>query len=336
MFLFIHHAFCLSLSLDTDVPTILEKQKYNFDWQLETDGSEAVSEMMVEKTRKPAGGPGMTGGSIRRLLQLYRDIMAGHQAEDGGLGARRSFTENMLQSTSNIMELAVGWQEIPDSDGGRFETTSQMLSSIDLLGFIYGSNGHASKTCEDEQTDFVSDNIKLAIFAGEDDNESKCFAAGDLGSICLPNTDDSSNPGCSVNVASLFKVQEEAMFLVENKTDEASSFLSNNLIGLTVNNAPYATNTNTEIVRVTIKHNDVQVTLFLILYLVILLFLTRILRKSECVPGGTCQRTPGRREVAAFPLKRAVQPRLSASATTSPTLGSSLTTLGRRTPTTRH
>ena len=231
---------------------------------METDGSKAVSEMMVEKTRKPAGDPGMTGGSIRRLLQLYRNIMAGHQAEDGGLEARTSFTENMVQATSNIMELAVGWQEIPVSDGGRFETTSEMLSSIDLLGFIYGSNGPALRSCEDKQTDFVSDNIKLAIFADDEDNDSKCFAAGDLGSICLPNNDQSSSHGCSVNVASLFEVQEEEMFLVENKTDGASSFLSNNLIGLTVNNAPYTISTS-ELVRVTIKHNDVQVSLFLVL-----------------------------------------------------------------------
>ena len=243
-------------------------QRYDFYWQVETDGSEAVSKMLVEKTRKPAGDPGMTGGSIRRLLQLYRDIMAGHQAEEGGLGARRSFTENMLNATSNIMELSVGWGEIPVSDGGRFETTSQMLSSIDLLGFIYGSNGPSSKTCEDEQTDFVSDNIKLAIFAGDEENDSKCFAAGDLGSICLPNTEHSSIPGCPVNVASLFEVQEEAMFLVENTTDDASSFLSNNLIGLTVNNAPYTASTS-ELVRVTIKHNKVQVTFFLVLYLLI-------------------------------------------------------------------
>ena len=210
------------------------------------------------------GSPGCHPCQFPRLLQLYRDIMAGHQAEEGGLGVRRSFTENMLNATSNIMELSVGWGEIPVSDGGRFETTSQMLSSIDFLGFIYGSNGPSSKTCEDEQTDFVSDNIKLAIFADDEDNDSKCFAAGDLGSICLPNKDQSSSHGCSVNVASLFEVQEEEMFLVENKTDGASSFLSNNLIGLAVNNAPYTINAS-ELVRVTIKHNDVQVSLFLVL-----------------------------------------------------------------------
>ena len=192
--------------------------------------------------------------------------MKGHQAEEGGVGARKNFTQNMLQATSNIMELAVGWQEIPILDG-RFETTSQMLSSIDLLGYIYGSNEPVSKTCEDEQKDFVSDNIKLAIFASNDDNDNNCFGAGDLGSICLPNTGHSSSPGCSVNVASQFEVQEEAMFLVENKTG-ASSFLSNNLIGLTVNNAPYTTGTS-ELVRVTIKHNKVQVTFFLVLYLLI-------------------------------------------------------------------
>ena len=250
---------------------------------METDGSEAVSELLVEKTRKPAGDPGMTGGTIRRLLHLYQDIMKGHQAEEGGVDARKSFTRNMLQATSNIMELAVGWHEIPISDG-RFETTSQMLSSIDLLGFIYGSNEPASKTCEDEQTDFVSDNIKLAIFAGNDDNANNCFAAGDLGSICLPITEDSSSPGCSVNVASQFEVQEEAMFLVENNTDDASSFLSNNLIGLTVNNAPYKTKTS-ELVRVTIKHNDIQVTLFLILHLVILFCPEFCRRASLCLVG---------------------------------------------------
>ena len=228
--------------------------------QVETEGSEAVSEMMVEKTRKAGGGdPGMTGGSIRRLLQLYEDIMRGHQAEEGGLGARKSFTQNILQATSNIMELAVGWHEIPISDG-RFETTSQMLSSIDLLGYIYGSKQPASRTCDDEEeTDFISDNIKLAIFADDGDSDSKCFAAGDLGSICLPNNDELDRFGCSVNVASQFQVQEEAMFLVDNETD-VSHFLGNNLIGLTINKAPYKTYTS-EPVRVTIKHNDVQVIL---------------------------------------------------------------------------
>ena len=302
---------------------------------METEGSEAVSEMMVEKTRKPPGGPGMTGGSIRRLVEQYEDIMKGHQAEveEGGEDARQNFTQNILQATSNIMELAVGWQELPVSDG-RFETTSQMLSSIDLLGFIYGSNGQVSKSCNELETNFESDNIKLAVFVDDDDdddNDGKCFAAGDLGSICLPNTDNSI--GCPVHVASQFQVQEEnkAMFLVENTTD----FLSDNLIGLTVNNAPFYTADTSGLVRITIKHHNVQVTWFCLLYPMIL-FLSRILWMSEPVFGGTLLRTLGLPEAVDFPLKRPIQPRLSAFATTSPTLASSSTTRGRRTPTTRH
>ena len=251
--------------------------------QVETEGSEAVSEMIVEKTRKPGGDPGMTGGSIRRLLQLYEDIMKGHQAEEGGLGARTSFTQNMLQATSNIMELAVGWHEIPISDG-RFETTSRMLSSMDLLGYIYGSKQPASRTCDaEEKTDFVSENIKLAIFADDDDSDSNCFAAGDLGSICLPKNDELPSLGCLVHVASQFQVQEEAMFLAEKETD-VSKFLGNNLIGLTVNNAPYTTYTS-EPVRVTIKHNGVQVILFKILYLIITFCSEFNRRASVCMVG---------------------------------------------------
>ena len=140
--------------------------------------------MMATNTTKPQGGPGLTGGSIKRLLSQYQDILKVHQSEEVEEDARRSFTQNILQATSNIMELSVGWQEIPASEG-RYETTSKMFSSIDLLGYIYGTRGEDLKACKDDQ-DFVSNNIKLTIFADDGDMDNTCFAAGDLGSICLP------------------------------------------------------------------------------------------------------------------------------------------------------
>ena len=212
--------------------------------------------MMAANTTKPQGGPGLTGGSIKRLLSQYQDILSAHQSEEVEEEARRSFTQNILQATSNIMELSVGWNEIPASEG-RFETTSQMFSSIDLLGYIYGTRGEDLKACrDDQQTDFVSNNIKLTIYADDGDMDTNCFAAGDLGSICLPQTDNPANPECSVYVSSEFQVQSEnnAMFLPEEHTMVSRSTLSQNIIGLTVNNASLNTNNAEEPIRVVIKH----------------------------------------------------------------------------------
>ena len=212
--------------------------------------------MMAANTTKPQGGPGLTGGSIKRLLSQYQDILSAHQSEEVEEEARRSFTQNILQATSNIMELSVGWNEIPASEG-RFETTSQMFSSIDLLGYIYGTRGEDLKACrDDQQTDFVSNNIKLTIYAEDGDMDTNCFAAGDLGSICLPQTDNPATPECSVYVSSEFQVQSEnnAMFLPEEHTMVSRSTLSQNIIGLTVNNASLNTNNAEEPIRVVIKH----------------------------------------------------------------------------------
>ena len=212
--------------------------------------------MMAANTTKPQGGPGLTGGSIKRLLSQYQDILKVHQSEEVEEEARRSFTQNILQATSNIMELSVGWNEIPASEG-RFETTSQMFSSIDLLGYIYGTRGEDLKACkDDQQTDFVSNNIKLTIYADDGDMDTNCFAAGDLGSICLPQTDYPANPECSVYVSSEFQVQSEnnAMFLPEEHTMVSRSTLGQNIIGLTVNNASLNTNNAEEPIRVVIKH----------------------------------------------------------------------------------
>ena len=219
-------------------------------------GSTAVSAIMAANTTKPQGGPGLTGGSIKRLLSQYQDILKVHQAEGVEEEARRSFTQNILQATSNIMELSVGWNEIPASEG-RYETTSQIFSSIDLLGYIYNNREEDLKACkDDQQTDFVSNNIKLTIYADDGDMDTNCFAAGDLGSICLPQSDKPATPECTVYVSSEFQVQSEnsAMFLPGEESNPSPSALGQNIIGLTVNNASLNTNNAEEPIRVVIKH----------------------------------------------------------------------------------
>ena len=86
--------------------------------------------------------------------------------------------------------------------------------------------------------------------------DTNCFAAGDLGSICLPQANNPATPECSVYVSSEFQVQSEnnAMFLPEEHTMVSRSTLGQNIIGLTVNNASLNTNNAEEPIRVVIKH----------------------------------------------------------------------------------
>ena len=191
--------------------------------------------------------PGLTGGSFIKLIDQYGDLFTKHENYDGGSDYNHNFTENILKATSIILQSDVGWNEI-HSEVLRFTTSSEVLISIDNLGYIFGKAEHKIKqSCPEYANKFTSDQISLdvrtlpsvinggvnACFSFESDNTH--------GTICLPETSDVFlNPDCLVYVATAFAVdaQKSGIFptTMGAMVEETDLSLSNNLLGLTIEN----------------------------------------------------------------------------------------------------
>ena len=203
----------------------------------------------------------MTGGSIKELVRLYDGVLRKHKEEtDRDDDSRKGFTENIMAATSVLMESECGWKEI-QSDDQRFQATSDILKSIDFLGYIFGTRSQQLKSCDGSQSEsFPTENIQLTIRSIPSGlNGGECFSFSDSGSICLPATEEMTydDDTCSVHVATAFHVMEEsmAMFLTQSLDPEAPS-LSKNILGLTIDNGEFSSSEN---IVVTIEHDTVEV-----------------------------------------------------------------------------
>ena len=192
-----------------------------------------ISANIVSNTNNQTG-PGLTGGSILTLLGQYGRILDKRQGEDSQEG--EEFVSNMLAATSDVVQLQVGWNEIPD-ESLRFHTSSSLLSFIDILGYQHvQEKRRRSSQCWQDQEVFTSDNIILNLRTGDRGDSSLCFdfadgGEGTPGRICIPES--SVQDDCPTYVSSHFAFDNEKSSLFPSP---AGVELGSSLIGLTVNN----------------------------------------------------------------------------------------------------
>ena len=92
----------------------------------------------MENTKPPTdNNPGITGGSIIKLFDQYGDLFIKHDNYNGDSDYNYQFTENIIRATSVILRSDIGWNEIHEEQL-RFNTSSEILLSIDNLGYIFG------------------------------------------------------------------------------------------------------------------------------------------------------------------------------------------------------
>ena len=204
------------------------------------DVSEIILETILENT-KPAShdDPGMDGGSILALVNMFEGLLAKHDQEDGSTEDRKEFTNNIVTTTSVLIEQEQGWSEI-ESESLRSQLFSSNLLSMDNMGYIFGKHENTSE-CNQEEHNFPSENVNLKVRAISSSESNTCYtfdSLGSSGSICLPPSDvrDEVND-CSIHVASSFSIDSEKNnFFPDSFKHANSSFFGKSLIGLRIDN----------------------------------------------------------------------------------------------------
>ena len=172
----------------------------------------------------------MYGGSILVLVGLYAQLLERRRGElndePGG-----NFTSNMINSSSILVELVLGWTEVHN------ETSSNVLSFIENIGYLYSYE----LPCSEENINFKSINILLTIKKVFSFDQSFCFEYEKV-SICFPKSSlYFTSLNCSTFVSSAFTLQNKRtnMFptmVKEDNEDGRQSILTDNLISLSLNN----------------------------------------------------------------------------------------------------
>ena len=225
----------------------------------QTVSSTQVSASIVSNTNNQTG-PGLTGGSILTLTAQFARILDKREAEEGREG--QEFVNNMLAATSDLVQLQVGWNEIPD-DSQRFQTSSSLLTFIDVLGYQHVKEKQSrSSQCWQEQEVFSTENIILSLHSGDRGESSLCFdfdegGDGRPGRICVPESRVEDD--CPTYVSSYLAFDNEKSSLFPRP---AGADLGRNLIGLTVNNG--STNiagspSQSDMIEITFFHEVSQV-----------------------------------------------------------------------------
>lgn len=205
-----------------------------------------ISNNILENTKPPTDNdPGITGGSIIKLFDQYGDLFIKHDNYNGDSDYNHQFTENIVKATSVILRSDIGWNEIHD-ELLRFETSSEILLSMDNLGYIFGkAKQKKSQTCLENIKKFTSDYISLNVrnLPAEMNNDDACFvfdSSQSQGSICLPNPSYVAGQDCLVHVATAYAtdVQRSQIFptRMEKDIEDNELILHNNLLGLTIEN----------------------------------------------------------------------------------------------------
>ena len=231
-----------------------------------------ISNNILENTKPPTeNDPGITGGSIIKLFNQYEGLFIKHDNYNGDSDYNYQFTENMIRATSVILRSDIGWNEIHEEQL-RFNTSSEILLSIDNLGYIFGkAKRNTKKSCLENINKFTSDHISLdvRILHSDMNNDDDCFvftSGQSQGSICLPNTPEiPEHEDCLVHVATAYAtdVLKSQIFptSMEKEVDDNDLILHNNLLGLTIENGDVSidiSETDQPIV-ITFLHDKLQI-----------------------------------------------------------------------------
>jgi hypothetical protein len=231
-----------------------------------------VSETILENT-EPASedDPGMTGGSIVALVNMYRELLTKHDQEDDSTEDNKVFTNNIVRATSVLIKHELGWNEIK-SQSLRSKTFSRILSSMDNIGYIFGKSLQQNNSeCNQSSHVFPSKNVNLKVraIAASNTEMKNCFTFGSSGSICLPPADKSDkdqeeDKPCSVHVASSFSIEsEKSKYFPTSLRSATKSIFGNSLIGLTIDNGSIGMQLpgDSEPIVVTFNHEENKVLL---------------------------------------------------------------------------
>lgn len=172
-------------------------------------------------------------------------------------------------ATSALMVSKIGWKEIGE-DTERFQTSSDILKSVDYLGYIFGSK-KKMKGCDEKHDNFPTANIQLVVEnlpAALNEDEGACFSFEGSGSICLPPIGNHGleEEECYTHVSTLFKIADDNTDMFPTnihiyKKNMINSKIGNNLVGLTIENNTMPINlpNGSDLIIVTIFNEKVEV-----------------------------------------------------------------------------
>jgi hypothetical protein len=198
------------------------------------ENSKTILETILEITNT-ASEDGMDGGSIVALVNMFGGLLTKHDYEDGSTEDREEFTNNIVTTTSVLIEQEQGWSEI-ESKGLHSQTFSSILLSMDNMGYIFGKHENTSE-CNQDEHNFQSENVNLKVRAISASESNTCHTFGSSGSICLPPSDMKDEvKNCSIHVASSFSFDSEKSNFFPDSFKTANSTFGNSLIGLRIDN----------------------------------------------------------------------------------------------------
>ena len=203
--------------------------------------SSEISDIILENLLSSSeSGPGITGGGIKTLIENCQSLVDKRQdetsPEDGF-----EFTDNLLSSTSILVGLEVGWNEI-QNDEVRYQSASDMLGFIDEVGYMFGQEKQYDGECYTVDDTFSHDNLEMIVRTNSDDDQCFSFNTNDnTGSICIPRSSISSNEDCPTFVSSHLLLDNTRSNIfpttIQNTNRNITEpSLSSNLISLTVDN----------------------------------------------------------------------------------------------------
>ena len=197
---------------------------------------------------------------------------------------RGTITEEMLMSTSFLLNFVTGWTEITD-ETERFQTTSNILTFVDNLGFLYSDRS----ACQEESVSLASTNINLTIRTfSQPPLEEVCFDPAGSGQqrICLPPA-SLPHSECSTAVSTHFALDQarmELMFPREMKNyvllNREKIIFNPHLIGLTINNESLDLDQGL-LVAIEFEHNGFEVKN--ISFLILLIRSVQLATDRHCV-----------------------------------------------------
>ena len=191
------------------------------------------------------------------LVGLYSDLLDRRKSELNSESGY-NFTKNMVKSTSILVSLVIGWNEI-HNETLRYKSSSNILSFVDNLGYLYSQE----LPCRDTNVILASNKIEMIIRNSLQINQSICFYHAE-DSICFPKfAFNFQYLNCSNFVSSSFSLRNEKsdMFPTDmgEEKDGQKNVLNNKLISLSVNNQSVNGNNLDGPIKISLEHVDTKV-----------------------------------------------------------------------------
>ena len=173
-----------------------------------------------------------------------------------------NITVDLLNSSSYLLDFPVGWREITNLTE-RYQSSSGILTFVDNLGFLYGSQ----EGCDDQDmTILTTDKITLTVRnVAQPAQEDICFyypGEAEQQSLCFPGSSLKPN-NCSTFVSTFFSLEEEmeVIFPTTNKNilvNEKERMVNPYLIGLKIDNQ--SIELDEKLIKIVFQHETIEVT----------------------------------------------------------------------------